>query len=127
LRVKLRHLDSWNRRRRQIAELYNREITNPLIEKPAEMSYGSHNYHLYVIRCERRDQLQQHLADRGIKTLIHYPIPIHLQEAYSDLNHRRGDYPVAERCADEVLSLPIFPELSDQEAHYVAQCVNSFS
>lgn len=126
LRVKLRHLDSWNKRRRQIADLYNREITNPMIKKPAEMSYGSHNYHLYVIRCERREELQQHLADRGIKTLIHYPIPIHLQEAYSDLNHRRGDYPVAEKCADEVLSLPIFPELSDQEAHYVAQCVNSF-
>lgn len=127
LRVKLRHLDAWNRRRRQIAELYNREITNPLIKKPTEMSYGTHNYHLYVIRCERRDELQQHLADRGVKTLIHYPIPIHLQEAYSDLNYRKGDYPVAEKCAEEVLSLPIFPELSDQEAHYVASCVNSFS
>jgi dTDP-4-amino-4,6-dideoxygalactose transaminase len=127
LRAKLPHLDRWNARRREIANIYNREITNPTVTKPAELGYGLHNYHLYVIRCERRDELQQHLASCGVTTLIHYPVPIHLQEAYSDLNRRVGDFPVTEECAKQVLSLPMFPELSDEEAHYVATCVNSFA
>ncbi|HXG64525.1 MAG TPA: DegT/DnrJ/EryC1/StrS family aminotransferase [Blastocatellia bacterium] len=127
LRAKLPRLDGWNARRREIAALYHREITNPLVRKPVELSYGEHNYHLYVIKCERRDELQQHLTGRGVVTLIHYPVPIHLQAAYQDLNKREGDYPVAERCAREALSLPIFPELADEQARYVADCINSFS
>lgn len=127
LRAKLVHLDVWNERRRSIVRLYDEGITNPLIRKPQQMSYAGHNYHLYVVRCERRDELQQFLAAKGIGTLIHYPVPVHLQEAYSDLGKKRGDYPVAERCADEVLSLPIFPELEYDEARYIAQCINMFS
>ena len=126
LRAKLPRLDGWNERRRAIARLYDQGIHNPLIRKPEEMSYGRHNYHLYVVRCERRDALQQHLSERGIQTLIHYPVPIHLQEGYQDLGRKRGDYPVSERGADEVLSLPIFPELSDGEAASVVENLNSF-
>jgi dTDP-4-amino-4,6-dideoxygalactose transaminase len=126
LRAKLPHLDLWNERRRQIAEIYNREISNDLITRPEEMNYGRSNYHLYVIRCSRRDELQHHLSENGVHTLIHYPVPIHLQSAYSDLGKVAADYPVAELCAREVLSLPIFPELTDKEAFYVARCVNSF-
>lgn len=126
LSAKLKHLDDWNQRRRAIARLYDQEIVNPLIQQPAEMGYGTHNYHLYVIRCERRDQLQEHLAERGVTTLIHYPLPIHLQQAYQDLHKREGDYPVAESLARQVLSLPIFPELTYDEARHVIESINSF-
>ncbi len=126
LSAKLKRLDEWNERRREIAKIYNEEITNSLIQKPVEMGYGQHNYHLYVVRCQRRDELQQFLTEKGITTLIHYPVPIHLQEAYSDLNKREGDFPVAELIAKQILSLPIFPELNYDEALYVVDCINSF-
>jgi len=126
LRAKLPYLDRWNDRRREIARIYNREINNKAVIKPEEMEYGRSNYHLYVIRCARRDKLQDHLAERGVTTLIHYPVPIHLQPAFSDLGKVVGDFPVTEECAGEVLSLPIFPELTDEEIHQVAQSVNSF-
>jgi dTDP-4-amino-4,6-dideoxygalactose transaminase len=127
LRAKLPRLDGWNSRRREIASLYNSQITSPLIRRPVEMSYGRHNYHLYVIRCGRRDELQSFLEARGITTLIHYPVPIHLQKAYSELGYRAGDFPAAEACSSEILSLPIFPELSDDEARHVAASVNAFA
>jgi len=126
LSSKLPHLDTWNLRRRQIARFYDSEITNPVVSKPTEQSYGHHNYHLYVLRCRRRGDLQRHLADRGVSTLIHYPVPLHLQEAYADLGLGPGAYSVSEQLADEVLSLPIFPELTDEEARHVADSVNSF-
>jgi dTDP-4-amino-4,6-dideoxygalactose transaminase len=110
LLAKLPHLDSWNSRRRYIAKRYTREIVNPLITKPAEMPYGIPNNHLYVIRCRYRSELQDHLNRFGIATLIHYPIPLHLQEVYRDLGKGPGSYPTTERIANEVLSLPIFPE-----------------
>lgn len=126
LSAKLKHLDQWNERRREIAKIYSEGITNPAIQTPAEMAYGKHNYHLYVIRCQKREQLQQYLSDKGVQTLIHYPVPVHLQEAYSDLNKGVGDYPVSELLAGELLSLPIFPELTYDEALYVVECINSF-
>ena len=126
LRAKLKRLNEWNERRQQIAKIYDEEITNSLIQKPAQVESGQHNYHLYVVRCERRDQLQQSLNEKGVTTLIHYPVPIHLQEAYRDLNKREGDYPVTELIARQILSLPIFPELTYDEARYVVDCINSF-
>lgn len=126
LLAKLAHLDDWNKRRRQIAQIYHEGITHPCVQKPVEMPYGEHNYHLYVIRCARRDELQKFLNAKGITTLIHYPVPIHLQEAYQDLQKTTGDFPVTEVCAEEILSLPIFPELSDTEALYVVESINSF-
>jgi dTDP-4-amino-4,6-dideoxygalactose transaminase len=126
LRAKLPNLDAWNETRRSVTSFYNREITNPLIDKPLEMSYGIHNYHLYVIRCKLRAQLQSHLARSGVATLIHYPIPVHLQESYLDLGKKTGDFPVAESCAREVLSLPNFPELSLDELRWISDCINSF-
>jgi len=126
LRVKLPKLEGWNRRRREIAAIYEGEIRNELVRKPVELDYGIHNYHLYVVRCRRRDELQKHMADCGVGTLIHYPVPIHLQEAYQDLNELEGAFPISEECSREVLTLPIFPELTDDEARYVAESVNSF-
>ncbi len=126
LRVKLKYLDEWNARRREIAKLYDEMITNNEILKPAKMDYGKHIYHLYVIRTERRDQLQKYLQKRGIKTVIHYPIPVHLQEAYHDLGLKEGTCPIAEKYAHEVLSLPMFPELTEEEVEFICGAINSF-
>jgi dTDP-4-amino-4,6-dideoxygalactose transaminase len=127
LRAKLPELDEWNDRRRLIALRYSSEINNPDVVLPVEERYGLSNYHLYVVRCARRDALQAHLSANGVDTLIHYPVPVHLQEAYSDLKRLPGDYPVAEKCAAEVLSLPLFPEMSVEEVERVIQAVNSFN
>jgi dTDP-4-amino-4,6-dideoxygalactose transaminase len=127
LRTKLRELDGWNERRREIAHRYSSEIRNPEVILPVEQQYGRSNYHLYVIRCARRNALQEHLSSNGVETLIHYPVPVHLQEAYSDLNCRPGDYPVAEAWASQVLSLPLFPEMTAEEISLVVGAVNSFS
>ncbi|HEU4391720.1 MAG TPA: DegT/DnrJ/EryC1/StrS family aminotransferase [Blastocatellia bacterium] len=126
LAAKLPYLDAWNARRQQIASLYDREITNPLVTKPARANHGTHAYHLYVLRCERRDEFREHLTTCGVGTQVHYPVPIHLQEAYRELGHQKGAFPVAEECCAEVLSLPVYPELTDEECRYVARCVEEF-
>jgi len=127
LRAKLPHLDAWNLRRREIARFYDREIANSLVSKPAELSYGEHNYHLYAIRCPHRNALQAHLTGLGIATFIHYPVCVHMQEAYAELDKGSGSYPHAESAAGEVLSLPVFPELTDDEIKIVADSVNAFT
>src|SRR5262249_6445903 len=111
---------------RQLARLYSCEIVSQVVSKPAEMDYGDHNYHLFVLRCDNREALQRHLARQGVATFIHYPVPIHMQDAYADLAKGPGSYPVSERLADSVLSLPLFPELTDEEAVQVVESVNSF-
>jgi dTDP-4-amino-4,6-dideoxygalactose transaminase len=119
LRVKLTYLEKWNDRRRHIAALYTALLADK-VEPPVEMPHVRHIYHLYVIRCNDRDALQKHLAERGVGTAVHYPTPIHLQGAYSALNLRPGAFPVAERSAEQVLSLPIYPELTDAKVRQVA-------
>ena len=95
---------------------------------PQEKEWARHVYHLYVVRCRERDALQRHLAERGVGTLIHYPIPVHLQECYADLSlQARGSLPTTERCAKEILSLPMYPDLSDESIEHVAEAVTSFS
>jgi dTDP-4-amino-4,6-dideoxygalactose transaminase len=126
LLAKLPHLDHWNARRREIAEYYRASINNSLISHLTEENYGRHNYHLYVVRVQRRDEFQRFLSNAGIGTLIHYPVPVHLQEAYADLGYRRGDFPVTESAAQEIVSLPIYPELTADEVQYVADVVTSF-
>lgn len=96
------------------------------MEAPRQAPYSRHVYHLYVVRSSRRDELQRHLAERGIGTLIHYPVPVHLQEAYRDLGLARGALPETERCAEEILSLPLYPELPEEQIAEVAEAVNSF-
>lgn len=123
LSVKLKHLDKWNRRRRKIASLYNSLLEGSKVSIPVEMEYSKHNYHLYVIRCEKRDGLQAHLKKKGIQANIHYPIPIHLQKAYKELKIRKGSLPITEKYALQILSLPLFPELKDEEIKYVADTV----
>jgi dTDP-4-amino-4,6-dideoxygalactose transaminase len=127
LSVKLKYLDVWNKRRREIASMYNSLIQNPNIQLPREMSYGKHVYHLYAVRTKLRDELQKFLSANGIQTLIHYPVPIHLQESYADLGKKKGSYPEAEAHGNEELSLPMFPELTDDEVKYICEIVNRFS
>jgi len=127
LRVGLRHLDAWTERRRFLAMLYSRELAGAGVSLLEEQAYATAVYHLFVIRHPRRDQLAEALRRRGVATLIHYPIPLHLQPAFAQLGGRAGDFPIAERAAGEILSLPLYPELSDQQARSVAQAVRELA
>jgi len=121
LRASLRHLADWTERRRVIAARYLSQLGGLGIELPQEQPYARAVYHLFVVRHPRRDALAAALEQRGVGTLIHYPIPLHLQPAFADLGGKPGDFPVAEQAASEILSLPIYPGLSDaQVAHVIA-------
>ncbi len=125
LAVKLEHLDEWNERRRRVARLYDEGIDGRF-GKPTARPGSRHVYHLYVIRCPQREELRRWLAALGIGTQIHYPIPIHLQEAYAGHGVPRGTLPITERLASEVLSLPIYPELTTAQIEHVVASVNAF-
>lgn len=126
LRVKLRHLPRWTDARREKAILYNRLLREiPGVTTPFEANHAKHVYHIYAIRVSNRDGFMQTLAEKDVHCGIHYPIPIHLQEAYGFLGLKRGAFPVAERCADEIVSLPMFAELTDQQIEYVAAQIRS--
>ncbi len=126
LRVKLRRLDEWNGRRRAIAARYHRELigTSTLV-LPTAPDWAESVWHLYVVRHPARDALQQKLAQDGISTLIHYPVPPHLSEAYADHGWRRGNFPIAEALADQVLSLPMGPHLSDEQVRSVIRAARN--
>jgi len=126
LRVKLRHLATWSERRRAVAALY-RESLSGVVELPEEQPYARAVYHLFVIRHPRRDALAATLEERGIATLIHYPFPLHLQPAFASLGYRPGQFPVAEKSAAEILSLPIYPEMTDAQAREVAAAVRELA
>lgn len=128
LRVKLKHLDDWNDLRGIHAKKYN-ELLNDIdgISKPSEQIHSKHVYHLYVIRCNEREKLQKYLTSKGISTGIHYPIPIHLQKAYQHLGYRQGDFPITEDYADRILSLPMFPDLTEEEIKYVARRIREIN
>jgi len=126
LRVKLPYLDKWNNARRHIAALYTALLGDSQVEPPLEMPSAQHVYHLYVIRCLDRQGLQEHLAKEGVETAIHYPTPIHLQGAYRWLGLNRGAFPVAERYADEILSLPVYPELTDTKVRQIANAIRNW-
>ncbi len=121
LSVKLRYLPAWNEARRKNAEHYSSLLSDlEEIILPSEMDYARHIYHLYVIRTRRRDELKIYPAEKGIECGIHYPVPVHLQEAYRQFGFLKGTFPVAEKCAEEILSLPMYPELTREQIGYVA-------
>ena len=127
LHVKLPHLKSWNSQRRTRAAEYNRILAScEAISLPYEPSWSHAVYHLYVIRTNEREKMMTHLKSAGIGSAIHYPIPLHLQKAYKSLNYNSGDYPVAERVAAEILSLPMYPQLNASQQARVAGEVFSF-
>jgi dTDP-3-amino-3,4,6-trideoxy-alpha-D-glucose transaminase len=123
LRVGLRHLAAWTERRRALAALYDAELAGAPLRLPKEQPWARAVYHLYVVRHPRRDALRAELEARGVGTLVHYPSPLHLQRAFADLGGRAGDFPVAERACDEILSLPLYPEMSDEQVRRVAAAV----
>ena len=127
LRVKLPYLDKWNVYRRKIAKRYLEEIRNPLITLPVKSTEEfEHIYHVFVIRCEQRDRLEAYLAEKGIGTVKHYPIPMHLQEAYKDLGIGKGELPIAENISSTVLSIPMYYGMTEDEIQYVINALNSF-
>jgi len=123
LRVKLHHLESWIETRRAIAEKYNQFLAGSTVERPVAMAWGRHVYHLYTLRSKHRDFLQESLQKKGIQTGIHYAMPAHLQPAYANLGYGRGSLPQSEKAADEVLSLPLYPEMTDDQIEMVAQAL----
>ncbi len=120
LSVKLKQLDAWNERRRQAAKRFDEMLSGSPLVLPAEMPYGRHVYHLYVVQAADRDELRNQLSAAGIDTGLHYPIPLHLQEAYSRLGHHEGSFPVTENMCHRIVSLPMHPCLSDEQIEYVA-------
>jgi dTDP-4-amino-4,6-dideoxygalactose transaminase len=124
LRVKLRHLAAWSEARRERATAYDRLLAgNELVQAPAAPANGKHVYHIYAVRTNDRAGLMRTLQANGIGTGIHYPIPVHLQEAHADLGYKKGDFPESERAADQVLSLPMFPELAITDVEVVAAAI----
>ena len=127
LRVKLKYLDQGNEQRRQYAKVYNHQLSGMSVKAPVENQGIHHVYHLYVVRSTQRDRLQQHLKDKGIATSIHYPLPIHFQEAYRNLGYHQGDLPVSEQSSLEILSLPMYPGMREDKIEYVCESIRSFS
>lgn len=127
LRVKLKHLPELNEERKQIAKCYLEGINNPLIQLPQLRKGAEHVYHQFVVRTKDREGFKAYLKDNGIDTVIHYPIPPHLAECYKHLSHIRGDYPIAEQYADEVLSLPMFNGMRQEEIAYTIAVCNRFN
>jgi dTDP-4-amino-4,6-dideoxygalactose transaminase len=120
LGVKLKHLETWTEARRSRAAEYTRRLRGTAANVPAERPGSRHVYHQYVVRVPERDAWRAALTEAGVQTGVHYPIPVHLHPAYSDLGYSRGDFPVSERAAIEVLSLPMFPELTDEQIESIA-------
>ena len=127
LSVKLKSLDKWNEERQRIAERYLNEITNPVIKLPKKSdSVFEHVYHVFVIRCDKRDELENYLNANGIGTLKHYPIPMHLQGAYAELGLNKGDLPIAEEISRTVLSIPMYYGMTDEQVEFVINSINDF-
>jgi dTDP-4-amino-4,6-dideoxygalactose transaminase len=126
LSAKLKHMTDLEDDRRRVAEKYLKEITNPLIGLPRITEGFKHVWHLFVVKCNQRDELQEFLSDNGIGTQIHYPVPPHLSGAYKRFGYKKGDFPITEDYADTVLSLPLYNGMTNEEVDYVIQKINEF-
>lgn len=127
LDVKLKQLPRWNDKRRKLAQLYSKSLSGVRgLQLPKERPGFENVYHLFVVLTDKRAELQKYLADQKIHTGIHYPVPIHLQKAYSGLGYKKGDFPVSERAAENCLSLPFYPELSNNEVRIVCRAIQKF-
>jgi dTDP-4-amino-4,6-dideoxygalactose transaminase len=126
LRVKLKYLPAWNARRKEIASSYQHRLNNPKIRMQAQPAWADSVYHLFVITTENRDQLIAYLAAKHISAGLHYPVPCHLQKAYSQLDYKPGTFPNAEHLAAHCLSLPMYAELTDEEVDYIIDVVNTY-
>ena len=126
LRVRLSHLNELTEEKRKIANKYNKELKNPIIKLPKLVAGATCVWHQYVIQCEERDRLIEYLDEKGIGTIIHYPVPPHLQECYKNLGYKEGDFPITEKLAKSVLSIPMYNGMTDEEQDYVINALNSF-
>jgi dTDP-4-amino-4,6-dideoxygalactose transaminase len=127
LGIKLKYLGRWNEARRSHAQKYNKLLAGVEgIHAPREASFARHIYHIYAIRAPKRNELISYLAEKGISCGIHYPVPVHLQKAYGSLGLENGGFPVAEKCCDEFVSLPMYPELKDDQIEYVASEIKNY-
>jgi dTDP-4-amino-4,6-dideoxygalactose transaminase len=127
LRVKLHHLDRWSEKRAKNAALYDQLFEGARLTRPYRDPRARHIYNQYVIRVRERDALRQHLTERGIGTEVYYPVPLHLQRCFAPLAYREGDMPQSEAAAQEVVALPIYPELTEEQIRYVASSVRDFT
>ena len=127
LGVKLPHLKSWTAKRRENARIYSNLLANiSQVKIPVERPNTEHSYHLYVIRCQQRDELKAYLQENGIETAIHYPTPLPLLPAYQKQGYSASAYPVAEKVSKEILSLPMYPELSEAQILFIANTIQAF-
>jgi dTDP-4-amino-4,6-dideoxygalactose transaminase len=126
LNIKLKHLEAGNNRRLKIAQLYNKLLQNLSLITPQIPENQIPVFHLYVIRTKKRDALATYLKKNGVATGIHYPIPIHLQPAYKNLMSKKGDFPITEKLSQEILSLPLYPDLKDTQVEYIANKIKGF-
>ncbi|MBI4854198.1 MAG: DegT/DnrJ/EryC1/StrS family aminotransferase [Acidobacteria bacterium] len=127
LNVKLKYLTEWNSKRAYNAKLYSEYLSDLEEVKTPQIALDrDHIFHLYVVRVKEREKLQKFLLEKGITTIIHYPVPIHLQEAYSDLGYQKGAFPITEAFAEEIVSLPMFPELSQEQIQYTCSMIKEF-
>lgn len=128
LNVKLNYLNMWNKKRQELARYYIQLLKeiDPYITSPNIFSERKSVFHLFVIRAKRRDELQQFLSQSGIDTLIHYPIPLHLQKAFTFLRYKKGDLPIVEKVSKEILSIPIYPELKNEQVNFVSNAIKKF-
>ena len=124
LRVKLRYLEAWTEARRHHATLYNEQLADAGVQLPVEHPFARHVYHVYAVRTPKRSGLQETLQAGGVQTGIHYPVPVHMQKAYQEYGYRAGDLPVTEKAAAELLSLPMFPELREEQIQAVCNAVH---
>lgn len=127
LQTKLEHLPTFTQKRREAASYYTKLLKNlKILKTPIEAPYAKHVYHIYLIEVENRDALQKHLAKKGIQTVIHYPTPIHLQKPYREQGYKEGDYPITEKKAKRILSLPLFPEIKKEEMDFIVGQIKKF-
>ncbi|MHA2052193.1 MAG: DegT/DnrJ/EryC1/StrS family aminotransferase [Candidatus Hodarchaeales archaeon] len=127
LNVKMKYIENWTEMRRKNAEAYSERLADiEQVITPSELKNVKHVYHLYVIRAENRDELQNFLKENGVASGLHYPIPLHLTQAYAHLGYKKGDFPVAEKLANEILSLPMYPELAEEQIDYVCEKIKAF-
>lgn len=124
LRVKLKYLDMWNVKRNEVANEYNKLLVDIKTQNIPKGFFS--NYHIFLIESSKRDDLREELEKNGVQTLIHYPVPIHLQECYKNLGYKNGDFPVAEKTAMKILSLPIYPEVNNTDIKHTAKLINNF-
>jgi dTDP-4-amino-4,6-dideoxygalactose transaminase len=128
LSVKLPYLNGWNSLRVRHAKSYATALAGSKVDAPVIPADGEHNFHLFVVRVDARDAVKNHLQQNGIQSGIHYPVPLHLTDAYQALGHpKAGSFPVTEKLAGEVLSLPMYPELKEEQIEYAAQTLREFT